>query len=96
MQDDPKGSQQRQRYGAAKQQAEQQRIALQRQAWLKQSLARRRIEAARQNQQLHLKALASRFDAKLDAIRCCSFPPTSLPKHHAACVYIVKDLTRCP
>ena len=69
VQDDPKGSQQRQRYDAAKQQAEQQRIALQRQAWLKQSLARRRLEAARQNQQLHLAACARSFDAKLDAIR---------------------------
>lgn len=69
VQDDAKGSQQRRRYDAAKQQAEQERIALQRQAWLKHSLARRRIEAARQHQQLHLKTRAKGFDAKMDAIR---------------------------
>ncbi|KAL0048849.1 hypothetical protein WJX82_000902 [Trebouxia sp. C0006] len=67
--DDPKSSQQRQRYEAARHQAEQQRVAVQKQAWLKQSLARRRIEAARQHQQLLLHSRAQAFQSKVDAIR---------------------------
>ncbi|DBA77644.1 TPA: hypothetical protein ACH3X1_009441 [Trebouxia sp. C0004] len=67
--DDPKSSHQRQRYEAAGHQAEQQRVAVQKQAWLKQSLARRRIEAARQHQQLLLHSRAQAFQAKVDAIR---------------------------
>ncbi|KAL3143967.1 Centrosomal protein of 95 kDa [Trebouxia sp. C0010 RCD-2024] len=68
-QDDPKSSQQRQRYEAARQQAEHQRVVLQKQVWLKQSLARRRVEAARQQQQLLLRSRAHAFHAKVDAIR---------------------------
>ncbi|KAL0037270.1 hypothetical protein WJX79_009337 [Trebouxia sp. C0005] len=67
--DDPKSSQQRQRYEAARHQAEQQRVAVQKQAWLKQSLARRRIEAARQHQQLLLHSRAQAFQSKVDTIR---------------------------
>ena len=69
MQSDPKSSQQHQRYEAARQQAEQQRVAAQKQAWLKQSLARRRIDAARQQQQLLLRSRAQAFQAKVDALR---------------------------
>lgn len=69
LQDDPKSSQQRQRYEAARQQAEQQRVTVQKQAWLKQSLARRRVEASRQQQQLLLRSRAWAFHAKVDAIR---------------------------
>ena len=69
VQDDPKARQQQQRYQAARQQAEQQRVAVQKQAWLKQSLARRRVEASRQQQQLLLRSRARAFHAKVDAIR---------------------------
>ncbi|KAL3149953.1 hypothetical protein ABBQ38_013314 [Trebouxia sp. C0009 RCD-2024] len=68
-QDDPKSRQHRQRYEAARQQAEQQRVVVQKQAWLKQSLARRRVEASRQQQQLLLRSRAQAFHAKVDAIR---------------------------
>lgn len=74
LQDDPKSSQQRQRYEAARQQAEHQRVVLQKQVWLKQSLARRRVEAARQQQQLLLRSRAHAFHAKVDAIRLASRP----------------------
>ncbi len=74
-QDDPKSSQQRQRYEAARHQAEQQRVAVQKQAWLKQSLARRRIEAARQHQQLLLHSRAQAFQSKVDAIRLVNLQP---------------------
>lgn len=73
LQDNPKSSQQRQRYETARQQAEQQRVALQKQAWLKQSLARRRVEASRQQQQLLLHSRAQAFHAKVDAIRSAWF-----------------------
>jgi len=79
LQDDPKSSQQRQRYEAARHQAEQQRVAVQKQAWLKQSLARRRIEAARQHQQLLLHSRAQAFQSKVDAIRLVNLQTWILP-----------------
>ena len=78
LQDDPKSRQQRQRYEAARQQAEQQRVAVQKQAWLKQSLARRRIQAARQQQHLLLHSRAKAFQAKVDAIRSTWLPTIAL------------------
>lgn len=83
LQDNPKSSQQRQRYETARQQAEQQRVAVQKQAWLKQSLARRRVEASRQQQQLLLHSRAQAFHAKVDAIRSAllAYSPFNLERH---------------
>ena len=83
IQDDPKSRQQRQKYEAAKQQAEQQRLALQKQAWLKQSLARRRLEASRQQQQLLLTSRARAFHAKVDVIRSAAFSAS----HMSLCTF---------
>ena len=50
-------------------------MAVQKQVWLKQSQARRRIEAARQQQQLLLHSRAQAFQSKVDAIRSVALNP---------------------
>lgn len=100
LQDNPKSSQQRQRYETARQQAEQQRVAVQKQAWLKQSLARRRVEASRQQQQLLLHSRAQAFHAKVDAIRSAavfsaSHVSSSTFQAEKKCTWFQKNAFQC-